>query len=80
MKLKALANEFLEYRYVLKPGEYMMDFTIRSQGLSDVLNPSDPVTLDWKMKGYRHAKSITYENRYTKLVYEYDGGDDDACN
>jgi YidC/Oxa1 family membrane protein insertase len=80
MKLKVSPQEFLEYRYVLKPGEYMMDFTIRSQGLSDVLNPSDPVLLDWKLKGFRHAKSITYENRYTKLVYEYDGGDDDEVN
>jgi YidC/Oxa1 family membrane protein insertase len=80
MKLKVSPQEFLEYRYVLKPGEYMMDFTIRSQGLSDVLNPSNPILLDWKLKGYRHAKSITYENRYTKLVYEYDGGDDDEVN
>ena len=77
MKLKVSPNEFLEYRYVLKPGEYMMDFTIRSQGLNDVFNSSEPIVLDWKLKGYRHAKSISYENRYTELVYEYDGGDDD---
>lgn len=77
MKLKVSPDEFLEYRYVLKPGEYMMDFTIRSQGLNDVLNSSEPIVLDWKLKGYRHAKSISYENRYTELVYEYDGGDDD---
>ena len=77
MKLKVSENEFLEYRYVLKPGEYMMDFSIRSQGLNDVFNPSNPLTLDWKLKGYRHAKSISYENRYTELIYEYGGGDDD---
>lgn len=77
MKLKVSPDEFLEYRYVLKPGEYMLDFTIRSQGLNDVLNSSAPIVLDWKLKGYRHAKSIAYENRYTELVYEYDGGDDD---
>ncbi|NJW51678.1 membrane protein insertase YidC [Salinimicrobium oceani] len=77
MKLKVSANEFLEYRYVLKPGEYMLDFSIRSQGLNDVFNASAPITLDWQLKGYRHAKSIPYENRYTELVYEYDGGDDD---
>ncbi|SOC81352.1 protein translocase subunit yidC [Salinimicrobium sediminis] len=77
MKLKVSPNEFLEYRYVLKPGEYMMDFSIRSQGLNDVFNSTAPLTLDWKLKGYRHAKSIPYENRYTKLVFEYEGGDDD---
>lgn len=77
MKLKVSPTEFLEYRYVLKPGEYMLDFSIRSQGLNDVFNSSAPVTLDWKLKGYRHAKSIPYENRYTELVYEYGDGSDD---
>ena len=77
MKLKVSENEFLEYRYVLRPGEYMMDFSIRSQGLSNVFNPAGPLTLDWKLKGYRHAKSIPYENRYTELIYEYGDGDDD---
>jgi YidC/Oxa1 family membrane protein insertase len=77
MKLKVSPQEFLEYRYVLKPGEYMMDFSIRSQGLSNVFSASEPITLDWKLKGYRHAKSISYENRYTELIYEYGGGDDD---
>lgn len=77
MKLKAGPGQFLEYRYVLKPNEYMLDFTVRSQGLSNVFNTARPVTLDWKLKGYRHAKSISYENRYTELIYEYGGGDDD---
>ncbi len=77
MKLKVSEDEYLEYRYALRPGEYMLDFTIRSQGLTDVLNTAENPVLDWKLKGYRHAKSISYENRYTDLIYEYDGGDDD---
>ncbi|MCF4101277.1 membrane protein insertase YidC [Gillisia sp. M10.2A] len=77
MKLKVSETEFLEYRYVLKPGEYMLDFSIRSQGLNRVISSSEPVNLDWKLKGYRHSKSISYENRYTELSWEYDGGEDD---
>lgn len=77
MKLKVSEDEYLEYRYVLKPDQYMLDFSIQSQGLSGVLNTSEKPVLDWQLKGYRHAKSITYENRYTDLVYEYEGGDDD---
>lgn len=76
MKLKVAPDEFLEYRYILDPDDYMIDFLIRSQGLSDVLR-DEAVLLDWKLKGYRHAKSISYENRYTELIYEYGGGDDD---
>ncbi|PKD20873.1 hypothetical protein APR41_12605 [Salegentibacter salinarum] len=77
MKLKVAENEFLEYRYVLKPGEYMLDFSIRSQGLSNVFSSSRDINMDWQLKGYRHAKSISYENQYTELIYEYDDGDDD---
>lgn len=76
MKLKTSENSYLEYRYELKPGEYMLDFTIRSQGLEGVINMSQPIYLDWKLKGFRHSKSITYENRYTRLTYEHENGGD----
>lgn len=74
MKLKTSENGFIEYRYTLHPGEYMMDFSINTQGLDGVLNTSQPIYLDWSLKGYRHAKSISYENRYTRLTYEYANG------
>ncbi len=77
MKLKVSSDKFLEYRYELKPNEYMVDFTIRSQGLQQVFNSSQTINLDWKLQGMRHAKSASYENRYTELSYEYDGGKDD---
>jgi YidC/Oxa1 family membrane protein insertase len=77
MKLMVSESKFLEYRYELKDGDYMLGFTIRSQGLSDIINSSQDINLDWKLKGYRHAKSISYENRYTDIHYEYEGGKDD---
>lgn len=55
----------------------MMDFSIRSQGLSRVFNSSKDIVLDWRLKTYREAKSISYENKYTELVYEYADGKDD---
>lgn len=72
MKLKVSETAYLEYRYELKPNDYMIDFSIKSQGLSGVFNTSQPITLDWKQKGIRHAKSISYENRYTRLTYMHD--------
>ncbi|HIB37454.1 membrane protein insertase YidC [Mesonia sp.] len=77
MKLKVSANEYLEYVYTLKPSDYMMDFSIRSQGLSNVINSGNDVLLDWQLKAFRHSKSITYENRYTEIKWEYDGDNDD---
>lgn len=74
MKAKVANNQFLEYRYEMKPNEYLVDFTIRSQGLSGVFNSSKPVTLEWDLKGIRHNKSVMYENRYTRLTYNHDEG------
>ncbi len=74
MKLKASNNQFLEYRYELKPKEYLVDFSIRSQGLNTVFNTSQSVKLDWKLKTIRQNKSVTYENRYTQLTYKHDDG------
>ncbi|KIA86279.1 membrane protein insertase YidC [Flavobacterium sp. AED] len=78
MKLKAGANEFLEYKYILKPNDYMVGFDIRSQGLNKVLNTAKPLGLEWNLKTFRTEKSIAYEDRYTLLNYEY--GDDKFNN
>ncbi|HEY0046292.1 MAG TPA: membrane protein insertase YidC [Flavobacterium sp.] len=77
MRLKAGANQFLEYRYVLKPKDYMIDFDVRSTGLSTILNSSSPINLEWTLKAFRNEKSISYENRYAEIVYEYEDGKDD---
>jgi YidC/Oxa1 family membrane protein insertase len=74
MKLKAGANQFLEYKYVLKPNDYMLDFDIRSQGLSSVLNTTKPADLEWNLKTLRSETSISNENRFTDIRYEYEEG------
>ncbi|WP_298121823.1 membrane protein insertase YidC [Flavobacterium sp.] len=73
MKLKSGENEFLEYKYVLKANDYMLDFDVRSQGLSKVLNTSKAADLQWDLKTYRNEKSISYENRYAEIYFENDG-------
>ena len=86
MRLKVSESQFLEYRYELKPNDHMLGFSVRSQGLSSVLNTSQEVQLDWKFDAHRQGKSIAFENRYTRLSYEHEGdktnklsqtGDDD---
>jgi len=74
MKLKVSETQFLEYRYELKPNDYMLGFSVKTQGLNNIINSSQQVALDWKLRGRRQAKSITYENRYTRLTYQHDGG------
>lgn len=76
MRAKVSENEYLEFAYTLKPNDYMLDFTLRSQGLNKVIN-SNKADLTWDLKAFRRAKSISYENRYTEVVYQYEGGKDD---
>src|SRR5690554_4678788 len=53
MKLKVSADKYLEYRYEIKPGDYMLDFAIQTRGLSDVINTSEDAELEWQLKTYR---------------------------
>jgi YidC/Oxa1 family membrane protein insertase len=80
MRLKAGENEYLEYKYVLKPNDYMVDFDLRSQGLNKVLNTSKPLDLEWKVKAIRNEKGIAYENRYTEIYFEYEDDKIDYVN
>ncbi len=76
MRLKVSATQYLEYAYTLKPNEYMLDFAVRSNGLEQVFDTSKEINLNWELEALSHAKSNSFENRYTKLYYEYEGGKD----
>ena len=74
MKARVSENQFLEYRYEIKPDDYLVDFSIRTQGLNSLINATQPVNLKWQMRGIRHNKSVQYENRYTRLTYNHEDG------
>ena len=75
MKLKVSDTQFLEYRYEMTD-DYMVNFAVRSQGLSTVINSSNTINLDWSLKGYRHEKSLRTEN--TMYSYFYYKSDNDV--
>jgi len=74
MRLKSSETAYLEYQYVLKADNYMLDFSIQTQGLQSVLNTSKPLNLEWELKTQRNEKGVDYENRYTEIYFAY--GDD----
>lgn len=75
MKLKVSETQFLEYRYEMKPDDYMVGFAVRSQGLGTVINSSNTINLDWKLNAYRNEKSLSTENMYSELKYFTDEDD-----
>ena len=76
MKLKVSDDKFLEYRYEIKPNEYRVGFAIRSQGLSNIINASNPINLNWSLDGFRHEKSLKTEN--TMYSYYYFKSEDEV--
>ena len=76
MKLKVSDDKFLEYRYEIKPNEYRVGFAIRSQSLSNIINASNPINLNWSLDGFRHEKSLKTEN--TMYSYYYFKSEDEV--
>ncbi len=75
MKLKVSETQYLEYRYEMKPNDYMVDFAVRSQGLGNVINSSNTINLDWNLKTFRNERSISTENMYSELKFYTDESD-----
>ena len=73
MKLFVSDERYLEYLYTIKPEEYLIDVKLQSKGFSDLINQNEDYNLSWKLNGIRNSKSISYENRYTRLTYYHDG-------
>jgi len=73
MRLKVSATQFLEYRYEIKSDDYMVGFTIKSQGLNTIINTSNGVALNWNLKARVNEKSLKYENQNTAIHFFQDG-------
>lgn len=73
MLAPASNGQSIEFVYAINQNDYMMDFSIRSQGLSSVINTSKPVDLNLQLDAFRHEKSIKYENQQTALYYQING-------
>ncbi|CAL2104758.1 Membrane protein insertase YidC [Tenacibaculum sp. 190524A02b] len=73
MKLKVAEDKFLEYRYEIKPNDYRVGFAVRSQGLSNTINSSQQINLNWKLNAFRQEKSMKTENTmYSWYYYKTD--------
>ncbi|MEN8765402.1 MAG: membrane protein insertase YidC [Wenyingzhuangia sp.] len=74
LKLKVSETQYLEYRYEIKPNNYMLDFSVRSVGLENIISRNNEIDLEWEMTTKRQEKSIKYENQMTALHYEKEEG------
>ena len=75
--MKLLISEFqsIAFEYKIPENGYMIDFNIISKGLSLFVNSDKKINLSWTLDAFRQAKSVDYENRYSQLLFQYDGDD-----
>jgi YidC/Oxa1 family membrane protein insertase len=65
-------NKNIEFIYELSADDFMINFRIKSEGLSPVLSNDQKNKFSWNLKAFRNSKSIEYENWYTELTYGYE--------
>lgn len=73
--LKAALNDrqWIGFRYTLLPNDFMLQFSIVSEGMRQIINQNSPQQFSWELKAFRNSRSVEYENRYTELTYGYEG-------
>ena len=76
LTLKAALNQdqWIAFRYALSPNNFMVDFSILSNGMQGVIKQNKEQNLSWDLKAFRNSRSVEYENRYTELTYGYERG------
>ena len=77
MSLEISNKNFLNFEYIIPKKGYMIDFSVKSFGFSNIVNEQEEVLLNWDLKALRLAKSVDYENRYSQLYYQFEGDDTD---
>ena len=77
MSLIVSNGQSISFEYKIPESGYMIDFNVKSSGFSSLINSNSNVNLNWNLDAFRQAKSIDYENRYSQLMYQYDGEDTD---
>lgn len=72
MKLKTSENQYIEFLYTLRSNEYVVDFNVRTSGLSSVIQSGKPAKMNWELVARRMEKSVTYEDRYTQIIAQHE--------
>jgi YidC/Oxa1 family membrane protein insertase len=69
---KVSDSQFLIFEYEIKENDYMIGFSIRSEGMRSLINTREEQNITWDLKAFRNSRSIEYENRYHLLTYGFE--------
>lgn len=72
MRLAVNSDKYIEYRYTLEPGSYMVHFSMELSGMKDIVT-RDPAALDmsWEINIPQHEQLKKNEIQYTSLYFRH---------
>ena len=74
MRLQADSASYIDFRYAMHPGTYLVDFTIQAVGMDGKLASTNKhVDIEWSQRARQLEKGYTYENRLAELTYKKAG-------
>ena len=72
LRLMADSVRYIEYRYTLAPGRYMVDFNVTFKSMEGIIaSNQNNLTLDWKMYIPQQEKGRQNEENYSTIKYKY---------
>lgn len=71
-RLRSAEGKEVVHQYVVRPADYMIDFTITIDGVQQVLG-NNTLNLTWQANAVKQQKDVKYERAQSKVGYRYDG-------
>lgn len=75
-RARSAEGQAIVHRFVVRPNNYMIDFTITIDGVQQVLG-ANVLNLTWQNAAVQQQKDLEYERGQSKVGYRYDGDVDD---
>ena len=74
VEMRAALNlqQYISFVYSFPKNGHMFSFSVKTVGMSSLLNTSVAPELFWKTDVFRNSRSIDYENRYTEFTFGYE--------
>ena len=72
MKASLNAQQYISFSYSFPKNGNLFSFSVKTIGMSAILNTNSAPELSWKTDVFRNSRSIDYENRYTEFTFGYE--------
>ena len=77
-RARSAEGQEIIHQYVVRPNNYMIDFTITINGVQQLLG-TNMLNLTWQANAIQQQRDIAYERTQSKVGYRYEGDFDNSA-